>query len=265
MKPVKVYASDSCHWYGKDGTPQYEVERKDGKGMRNTRVTDARTMNLLPSVTTVMKQFAKDGVNEWILNHYLKYIQEHQITGCGMELYEFKSLLKKAIDPLMNQGRDEGTEIHKAVERYLTEGILEGTDKYKSIAEAVKNEITGYSESLLEYECEKSHANTRLGYGGAIDIRAFTLTMDELFIFDVKTTSEKQFEKLMKKPYTDWLCQLVAYEGFFNAEHRLVSVIVSRETGRVGSYEWADIKQNGAYWEKWKHALKIFKIDNKLV
>ena len=69
-KETKVYASESCHYYTKEGKPAYEVPSADGKKMVKTTIVQARKMDLLPSVTTIMKMFSKDGVNEWILNHY---------------------------------------------------------------------------------------------------------------------------------------------------------------------------------------------------
>ena len=48
-----IRASESNHWYTRDGVPQYTVEAKKG-GQRNTTLRDARVMNLVPSVTTVL-------------------------------------------------------------------------------------------------------------------------------------------------------------------------------------------------------------------
>jgi len=261
----KIMSSEACHFYTQEGEPAYKVKSADGKKMVKTTIVQARKKNLVPSVTTVMKIFAKDGVSEWLINIYLKCIQEKQITGCGMELYAFKELLKKYTEHERTKGRDEGTEIHRVVEEYLKGGkIAEITDniKHQKIGMDVLAEIVKYSDKCMVFDCEGSHCNQKLGYGGAIDIRA--LTTDEFFIFDVKTTSEKQFDKLCKKPYTDWLTQLCAYEGFFAQEHRKVSLIVCRDTGRVGSYEWSDEKENKNYWNKWRYALEIYKINNKL-
>ena len=53
MSEIK-YTAESGHWYTRGGEPAYTVTGKNGKE-RNTTLRDARTMNLVPSVTTVLK------------------------------------------------------------------------------------------------------------------------------------------------------------------------------------------------------------------
>ena len=43
------------HWYTQDGKPMHWVDKADGKGTRNTTLRDARKLNLLPSVTNILK------------------------------------------------------------------------------------------------------------------------------------------------------------------------------------------------------------------
>ena len=63
-KQTKVYGGEGCHWYTKDGQPMYEVASADGKRKIKTTLRQARTMNLFPSVTTILKVLEKSGVNE---------------------------------------------------------------------------------------------------------------------------------------------------------------------------------------------------------
>ena len=58
------YAKESGHWYEMDGTPRYRIVGKNGKE-RNTTLADARKLDLLPSVTTIMKEAAKPGLERW--------------------------------------------------------------------------------------------------------------------------------------------------------------------------------------------------------
>jgi hypothetical protein len=48
------FATSGGHWYGLDGTPRYTITGKNGKE-RNTTLRDARVMNLVPSVTTIIR------------------------------------------------------------------------------------------------------------------------------------------------------------------------------------------------------------------
>ena len=58
-------ASESNHWYTRDGVPRYTVIGKNGKE-RNTTLRDARTENLVPSVTTVLNVMAKPALIPWL-------------------------------------------------------------------------------------------------------------------------------------------------------------------------------------------------------
>jgi len=65
MTTIIARSAESVHWYrADDGKPQYTVPAKDGS-LRPTTLRDARKMNLLPSVTTVMKIAAKPAINVW--------------------------------------------------------------------------------------------------------------------------------------------------------------------------------------------------------
>ena len=58
-------ASESNHWYTRDGVPRYTVIGKNGKE-RATTLRDARTENLVPSVTTVLNVAAKPALTQWL-------------------------------------------------------------------------------------------------------------------------------------------------------------------------------------------------------
>ena len=62
---TKSLASERQHWYAKDGSPMYEVPCTSKEGMRPTNVTDARKLDLLPSVTLILNQVAKPGLEAW--------------------------------------------------------------------------------------------------------------------------------------------------------------------------------------------------------
>ena len=63
-------ASESNHWYTRNGVPQYTVEAKKG-GQRNTTLRDARAMGLVPSVTTILNIIAKPGLTLWLQQQVL--------------------------------------------------------------------------------------------------------------------------------------------------------------------------------------------------
>ena len=59
------FASESGHWYTQEGDPMYTVPKKKGGGLRATTLRDARKLNLVPSVTTVMKELAAPQLEMW--------------------------------------------------------------------------------------------------------------------------------------------------------------------------------------------------------
>ena len=64
-------ASESNHWYTMDGAPQYTVPSKKDGSPRNTTLRDARTMNLVPSVTTILGVSAKPALINWLQQQVL--------------------------------------------------------------------------------------------------------------------------------------------------------------------------------------------------
>ena len=70
MKLTESFASENGHWYAPDGTPAYTIIGKNGKE-RNTTLRDARTLELRPSVTTIISVMAKPGLEQWKLNQVL--------------------------------------------------------------------------------------------------------------------------------------------------------------------------------------------------
>ena len=59
--------AESGHWYTIDGKPMYTIVGKNGK-IRNTNLKDARKLNLVPSVTTILDVAAKPGLVNWQVN-----------------------------------------------------------------------------------------------------------------------------------------------------------------------------------------------------
>ena len=59
--------SEKGHWYTLEGKPLYTLVGKNGKE-RNTNLRDARKLNLVPSVTTILDVAAKPGLVNWQIN-----------------------------------------------------------------------------------------------------------------------------------------------------------------------------------------------------
>ena len=67
---MKKFKSESGHWYTKEGEPMYTIVGANGKE-RNTNLRDAKSLGLVPSVTTVIAMIAKPSLENWKMNQVL--------------------------------------------------------------------------------------------------------------------------------------------------------------------------------------------------
>ena len=81
-----IRASESNHWYTRDGVPQYTVEAKKG-GLRATTLRDARTMNLVPSVTTILGVAAQPALLAWMQQQVLMAALIVGLEALGSQLH----------------------------------------------------------------------------------------------------------------------------------------------------------------------------------
>src|ERR1017187_7985575 len=62
---ANVKTQENGHWYFTSGEPCFEVPKADGKGMTKTTLRHAKKMNLLPSVTTILRVLDKPALTAW--------------------------------------------------------------------------------------------------------------------------------------------------------------------------------------------------------
>jgi hypothetical protein len=67
---LMTHAAESLHWYDRDGKPAYTVKAKDGSD-RPATLRDARKLNLVPSVTTIIRCAAAPGLELWKANQLM--------------------------------------------------------------------------------------------------------------------------------------------------------------------------------------------------
>jgi len=115
---ARTTPTESSHWYKPDGTPAYEVERADGKGMRKTTLADARKLNLLPSVTTILKLLHKQALVDWLIEQaVLSVLTTPRNPGETDDAFVQRVLHTERVqDQESQKARDRGTEIHQSLE-----------------------------------------------------------------------------------------------------------------------------------------------------
>lgn len=238
--------SESGHWYAKDGTPAYQIEGRTG--VRNTTLRDAKKHGLVPSVTTILSQIAKPGLDHWKQTQVLlaaltlpRKEDEPEEEWLQRVMADSKQQTKKAAD--------RGTEIHGTIESYFQGGAANWPPYVMKVHESLVNTFG----DLVAYP-EKSFAHD-LGFGGKVDLSATNLVVDF-------KTKETPLESVV--PYHEHILQLSAYrEGLNMPTARCAIVFVNGSSNEVKLCEITEQDlQDG--WECFKHLLRYYQIKNKL-
>lgn len=248
------HAKESTHWYDREGNPAYTVIGKNGKE-RNTTLRDARTLNLVPSVTTILGVAAKPGLERW---------KQEQVLLCALTLprndgESESDWINRIMEDSKESGRraaERGTDIHAAIQ-----GFYEGkgaADEYAAYVDAAHKEITKHF-SDWPWIAEKSFAH-ELGFGGKCDLHAEPLGCAGIVI-DIKTKDFGPDDKV--EGYDEHLMQLAAYRhGLGVPAARCANVFVSRDNpGLARVIEWSEEDlQRG--WAMFQNLLSFYQIKN---
>lgn len=247
MKIGTIIAAESGHWYHRDGSPAYEVEASKG-GMRATTLRDARKMDLVPSVTTIIRTASKPGLEIW---------KQTQLVHSALTLPRLPdepedAFAKRVVQDAQEQARkarEKGSEIHASIEHYFKGGNV--PSEHKPVIQAI--EIT-FSDLGLKgpWSAERSFA-CPLGYGGKLDLH------NDQAVIDFKT--KENWEDENKLGYEEHAMQLAAYaRGVRPISLRRINVFVStQELGKVAVVEWTDFERD---WAMFECLLKFWQLSN---
>jgi hypothetical protein len=245
-------ASESNHWYTRDGVPQYTVPSKKDGSPRNTTLRDARTMNLVPSVTTILSVAAKPALTNWL---------QQQVLLAALTLPRRpdepeKEYIDRIINDSKEQGRsaaDAGTDIHASIQGFYED---KPTGKHQQSVDACAKAIKEHFGSPI-WISERSFAH-ELGFGGKCDLFcAGSLNA----VIDIKT---KEFSDPAKVDgYDEHLMQLSAYRvGLGIPKARCANVFVSRSVpDLVVVREWS-LEDLDRGWEMFVNLLQFWQLKN---
>lgn len=258
MTTIIARSSENTHWYRQDGKPQYTVPAKDGSD-RPTTLRDARKMDLVPSVTTILKVVAKPALEAWKLEQMLLAA----LTLPRIEGESEKSLIARIAADSKEEGKkaaERGTRIHESIEKWMA------NDKnvaHPEIAAAFDEKVWDHFKTNphQEWKTERTFAS-ELGYGGKIDLFCDPSELNPYgIVLDSKTKEFGPDEKVVA--YEEQLMQLVAYRMGLNLPHaRCANVFLSvTHPGLVKVHEWpeADLKRG---WEMFQNLLSYWKLKN---
>ena len=244
--------AESVHYYARDGSPAYTVIGKNGKE-RNTTLRDARLLDLVPSVTTIIKECNKEGLNHWL---------QEQVLLAALTLPRDPNETEKFwIERVWADSREQarkaaerGTAIHAAIQTFY-EGKGSPTDYWehvKGASKAIAERFPGY-----RWTAEKSFCH-ELSFGGKIDLH----DPREQVVLDIKT---KEFSDPAKLDlYPEHLMQLSAYgRGLAFDKPRAGIVFVSASVPGLAHIVMADDEDIERGWIMFVNLLYYWKARNR--
>ncbi len=245
----------ASHWYDQEGNPRYTVPYANGKGERDTNLGDARKLNLVPSVTTIMSVVAKPALDRWLQEQLLKAVLAHPYHSFD-DVNDWK---KKIYAMSKQEGKDaaeRGSEIHDALEHYyLGEGLSLDMHEYCApVIELIEKE---FGNIAWVPEASFSHKE---GFGGKCDLH---FKSNDGIILDFKTKSAEDFSKV--KAYPEQAMQLVAYRmGFALPKAKCYNLFIStKQPGALLLHEWAEKECENA-WQNFRCLLQYWKGTNNM-
>lgn len=170
MNAEKVYASDAGHWYDAEtGAPVYTVPNKSKPGtFRPTTIRDARRLNLVPSVSEIVRQVHKPALETWKIKNAVRYAVDHPFIG-GEDFEEYVSWVVAKASEEAGKVKDVGQEIHGDIERMLERWNTPSPMPSSKHVEAARNALIDIGVVGEPINAEKSFAHP-LGYGGRVDL-----------------------------------------------------------------------------------------------
>lgn len=252
MTTIIARAAESVHWYRKDGKPQYTVPAKDGSD-RPTTLRDARKMDLVPSVTTVMKIAAKPGLEAWKLEQMLlAALTLPRLEGEAEK--DFINRISADSKQTGKQAAERGTRVHESIEHWYKGKI---DVEHPAIAKAFQEEVSKHFGSPHNWQVENSFSSN-LGYGGKIDLYC----QSELgIVLDAKSKEFGPDDKVVA--YDEHVMQLAAYRnGIGLPLARCANVFASvTHPGLIKVVEWTE-EELVKGWEMFQCLLEFWKIKN---
>lgn len=195
--------AEGGHWYDrKTGAPMYEIPCKSKDGNRPVNISDARKLDLVPSVTMILNVAAKPGLETWKARQILEAsLTLPQIAGETLDDYALRVMEDAKAQSAL--ARDKGTQLHAAIEQDIQQGPPSA--EWEEHIHAVWKTLLDHNIDIYSGRAEHSFASP-LGYGGKIDFHN-----DEPLIIDFKTKERIDDKKQLAWP--EHIQQLAAY-GF---------------------------------------------------
>ncbi len=197
-------ASESQHWYDKQGAPIYEVPCKSREGTRSTNIGDGRKLNLAPSWTLIGNTIAKPGLQAYWENMLLD--SALTLPAIQGEIADArKKRIREDAKEHSRKARERGTELHKAIEDFIRR---ESTPEWNEHLKKLYETLLHHGIELLSGQPEHSFAASIDGnwYGGKTD---YVKRNGERVLIDFKSTDKIEPKKQLV--WDEHSMQIAAY------------------------------------------------------
>jgi len=254
-------SSSSAHWYDKDGKPCHSVpyaDKKRANESRPTNLTDARKLNLLPSVTSILGIIAKPQLDDWkqtqaVMSALTLPRKEGEIDD------DFAKRVVLDSREQVSEAASRGTKVHAAIEQFLLFGEI---CPDVSVREIFLPFVDWAKENILDI-CYSERVLVGDGYAGTCDLKAEIRGVG-LAIADFKT--RRPYNGKFAGYITDNL-QLSAYRAadalhqpHTIAPHRLSIFINSEEPSLPHVHPWPT-EDNDASFAAFMAAFTLWKYE----
>lgn len=216
-----VHASESGHWYDRQGRPVWEVTGAKGQPVKPD-LRHARKLGLLPGVSSINKCAAAPGLVRYqVKQAVMAALTLPTIPGEPEELYLAR--IERDAEERGKKAAGRGTDIHSAIQAHYQGNPPQ--IEFWPYVKLVSEEITKRC-GALKWIAEESFGH-EAGYGGKADLRSACGS----WLLDFKSKDAADLDDPDKKlVWDDHPQQLAAYRrGLEIPRARCANVFVSRE------------------------------------
>lgn len=205
------------HWYERGtGKPVYTVTNEKTGVVRDTTLREARKLNLVPSVTTILGILDKPALLMYKQKQLLDACADHPfIWGKDEEAWRNECIRIAAIHA--RERARIGSEVHDAIDKSFC------SEKYDTqYAHIVKACHIFMQEHLPDIRWISEQSFATADYGGKIDAHS----IDANIVMDFKTKDVDDITNI--KAYSEHSMQLVAYaDGLGMQNPRCVNIFIN--------------------------------------
>jgi len=246
------------HYYTKTGESQHEIVGKNGK-LRPTTLRDAKVLNLVPSVTTIMDIMGKPGLVFWLQQQVLLAAIETPYSGGCPE--SWKRLVVSKSKKIGEDAAKRGNEIHDLMEKRFQNIILTVNNENNDLI-IVQAAVDVISEMFPGYlwTTEQSFAH-KDGFGGRVDLYGKS-PEGSYVVIDFKTKDKTDPKDMVQ--YDEHKIQLAAYQVGLGLPYntKRFNLFISVNKATPGLCKLVECKEFDKYKEWFYTLVRMWQLKN---